>query len=112
MRDLRHIDKYRVPLFGVLGDEYNGCFILPTREGIAHVIASNGEGWEHVSVSLKHKTPSWETMCDIKEMFFEDDETVLQYHPPKSEYVNIHKYCLHLWKPIGIEIPRPSKLLV
>lgn len=57
-------------------------------------------GWEHVSVSpcnRKRATPpTWAEMCEIKHMFFEDEEAVVQYHPPKSEYVNNHPYCLHL----------------
>lgn len=30
-----------------------------------------------------------------------------QLHPAKSEYVNIHPYCLHLWRPLEREIPMP-----
>ena len=51
-------------------------------------------------------------MCEIKSMFFEDDEVVMQLHPKKTEYVNNHNYCLHLWKPIGKEIPTPPSILV
>ena len=36
----------------------------------------------------------------------------VQYHPPKSEYVNNHKYCLHLWRPISGDIIYPHKSLV
>lgn len=35
-----------------------------------------------------------------------------QYHPPKSAYVNNHPNCLHLWRPIGIEMPRPPSIMV
>lgn len=51
-------------------------------------------------------------MCYIKSLFWDDEEVVIQYHPKKSEYVNLHPYCLHLWKPIGIEIPTPPKEMV
>lgn len=44
--------------------------------------------------------------------FFKDEEAVVQYHPPKSEYVNIHTYCLHLWKPTSHEMPKPPKIFV
>jgi hypothetical protein len=23
----------------------------------------------------------------------------LQFHPAKSEYVNLHNHCLHIWQP-------------
>jgi hypothetical protein len=45
-------------------------------------------------------------------MFFEAEETVVQYHPPESEYINQYEYCLHLWKPTEAELPRPPKIFV
>lgn len=78
------------------------------------VICSNGGGWEHVSVCpyKHHITPSWEDMCKIKDMFWHDDECVVQYHPPKSDYVNNMPNCLHLWKPIDCELPAPPSIMV
>ena len=79
------------------------------------VIWSYGGGWEHVSIDGKKRMPEWEEMCFLKDMFFNDDECVVQYHPPKSDYVNNLKYCLHLWKPIeeyaGV-LPMPPSILV
>lgn len=55
-------------------------------------------GWEHVSVSLPKRTPTWAEMCFVKDLFFEEGETVIQLHPPKSQHINIHEFCLHLWR--------------
>lgn len=41
-----------------------------------------------------------------------EDERVMQFHPPKSEYINNHPYCLHLWKPVDTEIPHPPMICV
>lgn len=92
----------------------NGAFIVPNEFGRVHlqVIASDGENWEHVSVSLPSRCPTWEEMCYIKSLFWDEEDTVVQYHPAKSEYVNVHQYCLHLWRPIGIEFPKPHKDMV
>ena len=95
----------------------NGIFIIPfSNRTYANVIASDGEGWEHVSVHMnsegKQGTPTWAEMCKIKDLFWGEEETVIQFHPKKSEYVNNHKHCLHLWKPVNIEIPLPSSDLV
>ena len=70
-------------------------------------IFSYGLGWEHLSVSLSKRCPIWEEMCFFKDQFWRPDETAIQYHPKVSNYINIHKYCLHIWRPIGIEIPMP-----
>lgn len=37
-------------------------------------------------------------MCMIKDLFFNEDEAVIQVHPPKAEYVNFMPNCLHLWR--------------
>ena len=76
------------------------------------IIASWGGGWEHVSVSLARRCPTWEEMCAIKDIFWREDECVVQYHPPKSEYVDCHPYCLHLWKKIGHEFETPPSIFV
>jgi hypothetical protein len=69
--------------------------------------SDNGTDWEHVSVSLKNgKMPNWDMMNFVKDLFWNDDETVIQFHPKKSEYVNIAKNCLHLWRNVkGHELP-------
>jgi hypothetical protein len=78
------------------------------------VIASYGGGWNHVSISTKNKRiiPSWDIMCNLKDLCFEKDEVVMQLHPKESEYVNIKSNCLHLWQPKNVEIPTPPKILV
>ena len=76
------------------------------------IIASWGGGWEHVSVSLRNRCPTWDEMCLVKDIFWMDDECVVQFHPPKNEYINVHPYCLHLWKKIGEKADLPPKEFV
>lgn len=79
------------------------------------VIWSYAGSWEHVSIDGKKRTPDWEEMCKLKDMFFDNDECCVQYHPPKSEYVNNAPYCLHIWKPIeknNGKLPIPPSILV
>jgi hypothetical protein len=90
----------------------NGCFDVHFESNAMMVIASDGEGWEHVSVSMKNRTPNWKEMCFVKDLFWDDDDCVVQYHPPKSEYINNHPYCLHLWRPIGRNLETPPSILV
>ena len=75
-------------------------------------IAANGGGWDHVSVSHKKRCPTWEEMCVIKEIFFFPEECCCEYHPAESDYVNVHPFCLHIWKPQDVELPTPPKLFV
>jgi hypothetical protein len=70
-------------------------------------------GWEHVSVSVAgNRPPNWQEMCWVKDQFWGDEETVLQFHPKKSEYVNCHPNCLHLWRNVGLDHPLPAAILV
>lgn len=69
-------------------------------------------GWEHLSVSTPSRTPTWDDMCLLKDVFWNTDEVCMQIHPQKEKYVNNHKYCLHIWKPINQNIPTPPTILV
>lgn len=69
-------------------------------------------GWEHVSVSCSNRCPTWDEMCKVKWLFWDDSETVLQFHPAKKDYVNQHPFCLHLWKKIGENAELPPKEFV
>ena len=69
-------------------------------------------GWEHLSVSMPSKTPSWEQMCMMKYIFWNEDEACVEYHPKKEDYVNNHKHCLHIWKPTNEVLPLPPSILV
>lgn len=113
LRNLDYLNEFRVKLNGMYGDENNGIFDLKIKGEKYRVVASNGEGWEHLSISgVKHKIPSWTTMCTVKDMFFDEEEVVIQIHPKKSEYINNVSNCLHLWKPINKEIPTPPSWMV
>lgn len=96
------------------GDDY-GDFIIPFRGIILICIVSAGDRdvpWEHVSVSLKNRCPNWYELQFIKEIFWDDDETVMQLHVSKKLHISIHPHVLHLWRPIGQEIPLPPAIAV
>lgn len=109
-------EKFRVRVGRKATDERygnNGAFQLKLKHGqMVNVIASDGEGWEHVSVSRDDRCPTWDEMCQIKAIFWDGEDCVVQYHPPESEYVNNHPFCLHLWRQAGIEMPAPPAWMV
>lgn len=114
-------NKYRLKDHAILGSDdsagNNGFFVIPIEKNIiANVMASDGRSWEHVSVHMvdngKQETPTWDEMCIIKDMFWDEEDCVLQYHPPRSHYVNHHEHVLHLWRSTDKEIPIPDPILV
>lgn len=91
---------------------FNGVFTVPVLGMPFRVICSDGGGWDHVSVSHPFRCPTWDEMAAIKDLFFDAHECVMQLHPPRSEYVNNHRFCLHLWRPQDRVIPQPPKEFV
>lgn len=98
------------------GDRFGAFFLHgPCGEALL-VIAGDGsavdaEGWEHVSVSTKRRIPNWIEMSWVKDLFFDEEECVVQYHPRKSQYVNCHPYVLHMWRRVE-GFPEPPKRFV
>ena len=113
-------NQYRVRS-GPLGSDNSvgncGAFFVPNRakDGVAplKVLASDGEGWEHVSVSLPHRCPTWAGMCSVVALFWDPEDCVMQLHPPRSQWISNHPHCLHLWRPTGhAQIPQPPGWMV
>lgn len=108
--------------FGPMGstdaEGLSGAFLFDGPCGkkltvVAHDGLIDGRtGWEHVSVSTRNRCPNWEEMCFVKRLWWAPDEVVMQLHPAESEYVNVHEYVLHLWRPLEDAIPLPPTGLV
>ena len=101
-------------MYGGFGDGSCGVFECrsPTDNRAMHIVASSGEGWDHVSVSHPNRCPNWAEMEFVKRAFFKDDETAMQLHVPSKEHINCHPYCLHLWRPTESAIPMPPGWMV
>ena len=97
------------------GADYGKFEDVPGPCGQALRIISSGSdsetGWEHVSVSGR-RVPNWQEMCWVKDLFWSDEDCVVQFHPARSEYVNFHPRCLHLWRPLRADMPTPPAHLV
>jgi hypothetical protein len=92
-----------------------GAFRLSRDSGVRlNVLVCDGAetGWDHVSVSLRKRCPTWGEMCWIKHLFFRPDEMVVQIHPRAEDYVDDHPHCLHLWRPVSDILPSPPPILV
>lgn len=131
MKTADHINAYRQRFPGSPWDSdasfgMNGAFNIPIAHAtFAECIISDGAcdeakaaglDWEHVSVKIrasgKLRIPTWEEMCKIKDLFWKDDETVIQIHPAKKDYVNCNTYVLHVWRPVDGNLRLPPKICV
>ena len=95
-------------------DGFQAIWVDPMDRKAYSIILSWGGGWEHFSINpiSQKKTPSWDFMCRMKEMFFKDDEACVEYHPKKEDYVNNLPHCLHIWRPTKEKLPLPPAIFV
>ena len=92
-----------------------GIFRIPIGTETFTVVINDDrydKKWEHVSVSLTHRCPTWDELCQIKSLFWEEEETVVQFHPKKSQYRNLHPFCLHMWRDTTKEFELPPSIYV
>ena len=97
---------------GTYGDRNNAAMQLPCGVHMLRVIASKGKGWDHVSVSLATRTPTWEELEFVRKKLFKPNEVVVQFHVPAEVHVNVHPNCLHLWREHGRKVRLPPKHFV
>lgn len=115
MRNLNELDEYRVQHPFIVKSSTSGAFKVFVNGRSFMVIASidncGASGMmEHISVTMKNqkRCPTWEEMSAIKDMFFLPEEECVQFHPKHSKYVNLHEYCLHIWRPVDGNLRRPE----
>ena len=119
MINLAALDKWRImpPSFweegrGIAGDRECGMFDIRHKGITFRVVATTGDGWDHVSVSTQKRCPTWEEMDWIANLFFKPDEAAVQFHVPASDHINCHPHCLHWWRPLDALLPRPPSIFV
>ncbi|MBQ9789974.1 MAG: hypothetical protein IJW24_00050 [Clostridia bacterium] len=112
MKDLKIFDKSRIDhlFFDMEGQDLskNGMFEFFLEKERYCVVASSNDGWDHVSVSHASKIPSPSVMTYFKNKFFEKNETAFEFFPLSQDYVSMHDFCLHLWRPQNQTITLPD----
>ena len=127
MRPYRtELDKYRVRTGPMASDNSygnNGAFIIPHKHRILLAcVVSDQEDWDHVSIHVEtmrkkkqkwiQRTPTWDEIVFVKDMFFRPDEWEMQFLPGQKDYINDHNYTLHIWRPHNVLIPKPPIWMV
>lgn len=64
----------------------------------------SGDRWLHVSVTRRERMPTWEELREVKNLLIGREKEAAQILPRESEYVDVHRYCLHLWSPVDADI--------
>jgi len=122
MKDLSELNHLRdrdfeSQLYGYSGpkiDPLAGIFFIrvktsrrPLKVIVSSALHPNSAGWDHVSVSLPARCPTWDEMDLVKRTFFHPHEACFQLHPAESEHISNHPYCLHIWHNALQPVPLP-----
>lgn len=85
--------------------------LYKSRDGFTVIVSCcierDGRAWVHLSVSRRDRVPNWDEMVRIKEIFLGKESLAVQVFPPRSEWVNLHPNCLHLYQCLD-ECPLPD----
>lgn len=80
---------------------HNGNMYVNERRGLRVILSAavedDGKRWLHLSMSLATRLPTWSELVQAKEAFMGKESRAVQVLPPRSEWVNIHEYTLHLF---------------
>lgn len=61
------------------------------------VIELDGQRWLHLSCSRESRLPNWEDVVKVKETFIGQDTEGIIKLAPRSQWVNLMPFCLHVW---------------
>ena len=66
--------------------------------------------WKYVAIICNQRWATWEEVCEIKQEYFEPEETALQFHTGNANLDENSKHILILWD--AKNIPLPDKHIV
>lgn len=85
----------------LLGRREDGAAYRNDLVGLQVIISAeshdDGRRWLHLSVSNPTRLPKWRELVEVKELFLGLERYAYQVVPPRSRYVNIHPFVLHLF---------------
>lgn len=68
------------------------------RGNMFAVIVSKDDGLWHISISHHKRYPTFDEIKEARYKFIPDDVTMAMFFPPRSQYVNVHPNCFHLFE--------------
>ena len=95
-----------------LGHGNLGLRWLRTKRPLMTVVMSvdpydEGGLWWHLSVAHPDRLPSWKEVVESKELFMGPEVPAMHMIPPRSKWLSVHPFALHLWHRLdGETMPR------
>ena len=75
-----------------------GGQVITIKKGQLRVIIGVEDGKWHLSLSTASRLPIYAEMKFMRYELLPDNCYMAQIFPPKAEFINLHKFTLHLWE--------------
>ncbi len=89
------------PGWGMHEVREDGWHWVQMLTGLSVILSGEKEAderrWMHASVAAPTRLPTWDELRAVKEWTLGTEAKAIQVIPPRSQYVNLHPYCLHLF---------------
>lgn len=94
----RLCDEEVIKRFGGPGNASCGAFSFNSCIDKAPMVcmAASDTHYEFVSVRRKNRSPNWPEMEQVRKLFFEDTEIIMQFHAP----CRLAPFVLFMWHPL------------
>jgi hypothetical protein len=73
-------------------NHYLRCYLL----GTCTVVVTRELGQWHMSIAHQSRYPTWDEVATARYNAIPDAVTMAMLLPPRSEYVNLHRFCFQL----------------
>ena len=78
------------------GSQFIGMWIEKHRN--LKLLVTIDDGMLHLSISHPKRYPTWDEILRTRYKFVDEKMELVMHLPKKSEYVNLHQNCFHLWQ--------------
>jgi hypothetical protein len=74
-----------------------GQLWVSRTRGLSVILSIDG-GHRHLSIASPARYPSWDEILRVRNWYFPEEMEVVMVLARRSEYVNLHPTCFHLWE--------------
>lgn len=75
----------------------SGCRVIVSRVPLKVASGRIEQVW-HLSISHKHRYPTWDEIADVRYELVPNEATMAMLLPPREQYANLHGKTFQMWQ--------------
>lgn len=76
----------------------DGLACIASLDPLPHLTVKSKPRFLHLSISRNDRYPGWDEMVAVAETIAGADLDMAMIKPRRSDYVNVHGFCMHWWE--------------